>query len=133
MCSLKTASIALYQSAGVAACVLRGLGGGVQHGAAEGGGARGAGAAVRGQGGAPLQDRAAPLPAVPQVTTLTTQSRLSTHPSVCYSLGIEGGPGKAYEECEMVTKNICESVPVTKDITAEVETCIQTPKEVGCM
>ena len=66
---LKTASIALYQSAGVAACVLRGLGGGVQHGAAEGGGARGAGAAVRGQGGAPLQDRAAPLPAVPQVTT----------------------------------------------------------------
>ena len=65
---LKTASIALFQSAGVAACVLRGLGGGVQHGAAEGGGARGAGAAVRGQGGAPLQDRAAPLPAVPQVT-----------------------------------------------------------------
>ena len=31
----------------------------------------------------------------------------------------------------MVTKNICESVPKTKDITAEVETCIQTPKEVG--
>ena len=57
---------------------------------------------------------------------------LPTHPCV-YSLGIEGGPGKAYEECEMVTKNICESVPVTKDITAEVETCIQTPKEVGCM
>ena len=52
---------------------------------------------------------------------------------MCYSLGIAGGPGKAYEECEMVTKNICESVPITKDITAEVETCIQTPKEVGCM
>ena len=75
MCFLKSASIALYQSAGVSASVHCGLGGGVQHGAAEGGGARGAGGAVRGQGGAALQDRAAPLPAVPQVTTLTTQSR----------------------------------------------------------
>ena len=113
--------------------MLRGLGGGVQHGAAEGGGARGAGAAVRGQGGAPLQDRAAPLPAVPQVTLSPHSLEYPYYSSMCYSLGIEGGPGKAYEECEMVTKNICESVPVTKDITAEVETCIQTPKEVGCM
>ena len=80
---LKTASIALYQSAGVAACVLCGLGGGVQHGAAEGGGARGAGAAVRGQGGAPLQDRAAPLPAVPQVTlSRYSLDYLPTHPCV---------------------------------------------------
>ena len=45
-------------------------------------------------------------------------------------MGIAGGPGKAYEECGIVTKNICEDVPKNKDVTAEIETCIQTPKEV---
>ena len=46
------------------------------------------------------------------------------------TLGIEGGPGKAYEECDQVTKNVCEEVPRNKDVTAEVETCVQTPREV---
>ena len=31
----------------------------------------------------------------------------------------------------MVTKNVCEDVPIQKNVTAEVETCIQTPKEVN--
>ena len=46
------------------------------------------------------------------------------------SLGIAGGPGKAYEECGMVMRNLCEDVPNQKNVTAEVETCIQSPKEV---
>ena len=46
------------------------------------------------------------------------------------TLGIEGGLGKAYEECDQVTKNVCEEVPRNKDVTAEVETCVQTPREV---
>ena len=46
------------------------------------------------------------------------------------SLGITGGPGQAYEECGMVTKNVCEDIPRNKDVTAEVETCVQTPREV---
>ena len=47
------------------------------------------------------------------------------------SLGIAGGPGKAYEECGMVMRNLCEDVPNQKNVTAEVETCIQSPKEVN--
>ena len=30
----------------------------------------------------------------------------------------------------MVMRNLCEDVPKQKNVTAEVETCIQTPKEV---
>lgn len=46
-------------------------------------------------------------------------------------MGISGGPGQAYEECGMVTRNICQDVAKNKDVTAEVETCVQNPKEVN--
>merc|ERR1711970_677444 len=46
------------------------------------------------------------------------------------SLGIAGGPGKAYQECEMVTKEFCKDVPRNEDVMGDVETCVNTPKEV---
>eukprot|EP00091_Calanus_sinicus_P019337 TRINITY_DN4818_c0_g1_i1.p1 TRINITY_DN4818_c0_g1~~TRINITY_DN4818_c0_g1_i1.p1 ORF type:complete len:151 (-),score=79.45 TRINITY_DN4818_c0_g1_i1:198-593(-) len=46
------------------------------------------------------------------------------------SLGISGGPGKEYQECEMVTKEFCEDVPRNEDVEGDVETCVNTPKEV---
>jgi hypothetical protein len=47
------------------------------------------------------------------------------------SLGISGGPGKEYQECEMVKKEFCEDVPRNEDVEGDVETCVNTPKEVS--
>ena len=49
------------------------------------------------------------------------------------SLGLAGGAATPYEECQMVRKNICKDVPEVVDVTAEVETCIETPKETCAM
>merc|ERR1712215_63115 len=46
------------------------------------------------------------------------------------SLGIAGGPGKQYQECEMVSKEFCKEVPKNEDVIGDVETCVSTPKEV---
>ena len=48
-----------------------------------------------------------------------------------YSLGIPGGPGKAYQECEMVEKEFCEDIPKNEDVIRDVETCVSTPTEVS--
>lgn len=45
------------------------------------------------------------------------------------SLGISGGADK-YEECEKVTKKFCKDVPEKEDVMADVETCVNTPKQV---
>ena len=47
-----------------------------------------------------------------------------------FSLGISGGPGKQYQECEKVMKEFCEDVPRNEDVEGDVETCVNTPKEV---
>merc|ERR1719347_205048 len=47
------------------------------------------------------------------------------------SLGIAGGAGKPYQECEMVTKEFCEDVPRNEDVIGDVETCVNSPKEVS--
>ena len=106
------------------------LGGGVQRGQEDSGPEGGDGDRVRWQGGHGLQDCPDGLPGVPKVRYLLPSSKNIIRDNAIVSLGIAGGPGKAYEECGMVMRNLCEDVPNQKNVTAEVETCIQSPKEV---
>merc|ERR1711872_80466 len=45
------------------------------------------------------------------------------------SLGIHGGTSEDVE-CSKVTKKFCRDVPKTEDIMKDVETCVNTPKQV---
>merc|ERR1711875_133882 len=42
----------------------------------------------------------------------------------------EAEPGYVHAPCEKVTKEICKSVPVKADISKDIESCTEIPKEV---